>query len=317
MAAYIARRVAQAVVVLWLVSIITFGLEHMLPGGPARAMLGQQATPANIAQFNRDNGLDQPLPVQYGRWAWRVLHGDFGASLRLTTPVSTLIRQALPKSFVLGALTILFSLAVAIPVGFLQAVRRYSAADYVLTALSFVFYSMPVFWLALILVSIFAVNHHWLPPQAPQGNSVSALLQQWKGLVLPVLALSLVTFAAFSRYVRSSTLENLTQDYVRTALAKGVSTPRLLFKHVLRNALAPVITLLGFLFPFLVSGAVIVESIFNYPGMGLLFYNAALNQDYPVLIATTLFVGAFAVTGSLLADLAYAVVDPRVRYVRR
>lgn len=307
----------QAVVVLWLVSVITFGLVHLLPGGPARAMLGQAATPSNVAHFNKVNGLNEPLPVQYVKWANRALHGDFGSSLQLTTPVSHLIRQALPKSFLLGLLTIVCSLVVAIPVGLLQAVRRYGAVDYGLTAVSFVFYSMPVFWLALILISLFAVRLHWLPPQAPQGTSVATLLHQWKGLILPVLTLTLVIFAAFTRYIRSSTLENLTQDYVRTALAKGVSTQRLLVRHVMRNALAPVITLLGFFFPFFVSGAVIIESIYNYPGMGLLFYNSALNQDYPVLVATTLFVGAFAVAGSLLADIAYAVVDPRVRYTGR
>jgi peptide/nickel transport system permease protein len=226
-----------------------------------------------------------------------------------------LIRQALPKSFVLGALTIACSLLVAIPIGVLQAYRRYSVVDYALTGVSFVFYSMPVFWLALILISLLAIRVHWLPTQAPQGDSVAALFHQWQGLVLPVLTLTLVIFAAFTRYIRSSTLENLTQDYVRTALAKGVSTRRLLFRHVLRNALAPVITLLGFFFPFFVSGALIIEQIFNYPGMGLLFYNSALTEDYPVLIAVTLFVGAFAVIGSLLADIAYGLLDPRVRYV--
>jgi peptide/nickel transport system permease protein len=317
MAAYIVRRVLQGIVVLWLVSVITFGFEHLLPGGPAHAMLGQSATTSNIAHFNKVNGLDQPLPVQYLKWANRALHGDFGTSLRLATPVSTLIRQALPKSIALGGLTILFSVLIAIPIGLLQAIRRYGILDYALTAVSFVFYSMPVFWLALILVSLFAVRLHWLPAQAPQGDSVATLLRQWKALILPVLTLTLVIFAAFSRYIRSSTLENLTQDYVRTALAKGVSTPRLLTRHVMRNALAPVITLLGFLFPFIVSGAVIIESIFNYPGMGLLFYNSALTQDYPVLVATTLFVGAFTITGSLLADITYALVDPRVRYTKR
>lgn len=317
MFAYIVRRILQAIVVLWLVSVITFGFEHFLPGGPARGMLGQLATPANVAHFNKVNGLDQPLPTQYARWALRALRGDFGASLQTSIPVSTLIRQALPKSFVLGALTIALSVLIAIPIGLLQAIRRYSMVDYALTAVSFVFYSMPVFWLALILISLFAIRLHWLPPQAPQGTSVASLFHQWKSLILPVVTLTLVIFAAFTRYIRSSTLENLTQDYVRTALAKGVSTPRLLFRHVMRNALAPVITLLGFLFPFFVSGAVIIESIFNYPGMGLLFYNSAISQDYPVLVATTLFVGAFAVAGSLLADIAYAIVDPRVRYTQR
>jgi peptide/nickel transport system permease protein len=314
MTAYILRRIAQGIVVLWFVSIITFGLEHLLPGGPAQAMLGQAATPSNVAHFNAVNGLNDPLPVQYVRWLGQVLRGDFGASLRTTTPVSTLITYALPRSFVLGALTILFSVMLAIPLAFLQAMRRYSPADYILTGFSFLFYSMPIFWLALILITFFSIDMHWFPPTAPQGSTIPEILSDWKALILPVLTLTLVTFAAFSRYIRSSTLENLTQDYVRTALAKGVSTRRLLFRHVLRNALAPVITLLGFIFPFLVSGAVIIESIFNYPGMGLLFYNAALQQDYPVLIATTLFIGAFAVVGSLLADIAYAVVDPRVRY---
>ena len=183
------------------------------------------------------------------------------------------------------------------------------------TALAFVFYSTPAFWLALVLITVFAIRFRIFPAQAPQG-SIGDILSQPGGMVLPVLTIALVTIAFFSRYVRSSTLENLTQDYVRTARAKGASTGRVAFRHVLRNALVPVVTLVGVSLPFVFAGTLISEEIFNYPGAGLLFYNAAVARDYPVLLGVVLVVGAAAVVGSLLADVCYAMLDPRVRLTR-
>jgi peptide/nickel transport system permease protein len=203
---------------------------------------------------------------------------------------------------------------VAIPLGLLQAVRRNKPVDYALTALAFVGYSMPVFWLGTLLILAFAVNNHLFSPEGPQGSTVGDLLNQPRALVLPVATLAIVTIALWSRYMRSSAVDNLVQDYIRTARAKGASEGRVLFGHLLRNALLPIITLIGLSLPVVLSGEVVTESVFNYPGMGLLFWTAATTHDYPLLMGVTIVVGAATVIGSLLADLLYAVVDPRVRY---
>jgi peptide/nickel transport system permease protein len=200
---------------------------------------------------------------------------------------------------------------IAIPLGLYQAVRRNKPDDYAVTGLSFLFYSMPTFFLGIILIIIFSDTFPLLPSTGP--TAAEPLLSQLSNLVLPVLTLTLVTLALFSRYMRSAVLENLVQDYVRTAVAKGVSRPALLFRHVLPNALLPIITLVGLSLPGILGGALITESLFNYPGMGLLFWNAAQTDDFPVMVGTTMVVGVAVVVGSLLADLLYAVFDPRVR----
>ncbi|HYW27986.1 MAG TPA: ABC transporter permease [Terriglobales bacterium] len=315
MTGYIARRAVQAVVVLLLVTVIVFVMLHALPGGTARAVLGERATNVAIAQFEKQNGFDQPLPVQYWRWLDRVLHGDLGFSYKQNESVSELLAERLPKTMLLAGVSVLLALLVAIPLGFVQALRRNRLIDYVLTGGAFLFYSTPAFWLALVLVTLFAIRFRIFPAQAPQG-SIGQILADPAGLVLPVLTIALVSIAFFSRYVRSSTLENLMQDYVRTARAKGASTMRVAFRHVLRNALVPVVTLVGLSLPFVFAGTLISEEIFNYPGTGLLFYNAAVARDYPVLLGVTLVVGVATVMGSLLADICYALLDPRVRLTR-
>jgi peptide/nickel transport system permease protein len=206
------------------------------------------------------------------------------------------------------------SVVIAIPLGILQAVRRNRPIDYTLTGASFIGYSMPVFWLGILLILIFAVDLHALPPEGPQGATIQAVLAQPLGLVLPVATLSIVTVAQFSRFMRSAAIDNLVQDYIRTARANGLSTRAVLFRHLLRNSLIPIITLIGLSLPATISGAVITESVFNYPGMGLLLWTAATVRDYPVLLGFTVVVGAATVAGSLLADVLYAVADPRVRY---
>jgi peptide/nickel transport system permease protein len=204
-------------------------------------------------------------------------------------------------------------LLVAIPLGLYQAVRRSRADDYVVTTVTFVLYSTPAFWLALILIDLFAIKSHVFPAEAPQGD-FSQVLSDPSGLVLPVATIALVSIAAFSRYVRSSVLDELAQDYVRMVRSQGAGRRRLLFGHVLRNSLSPVVTLLGLSLPFILSGTLISEQVFNFPGVGLLFFNAANQQDYPVLLGVVLVVGVATVAGSLLADVTYALLDPRVRY---
>jgi peptide/nickel transport system permease protein len=311
--AYLIRRVLQALAVLFGVSVITFIIIHLLPGGP-RAMLGLNARPAAVHAFIVANGYNKPVWVQYGTYIDHVIHGNFGYSYTNNETVLLLLQQNLPKSALLVGLSAAASLIVAIPLGILQAVRRNKPVDYTLTAAAFVGYSMPLFWLGTLLILAFAVDSHLFPPEGPQGSTVGDLLNQPRALVLPVATLAIVTIALWSRYMRSSAVDNLVQDYIRTARAKGASEARVLFGHLLRNALLPIITLIGLSLPAVLSGEVVTESVFNYPGMGLLFWNAATTHDYPLLMGVTIVVGAATVIGSLLADLLYAVVDPRVRY---
>jgi peptide/nickel transport system permease protein len=310
---FLIRRCSQALVVLLLVSVIVFGLSHLLPGGPARASLGTHATPTNIAAFNRANGLDSPLPGQYWHWLTGVLSGNFGFSYVLNQPVASLLAQRLPKTAFLAGVSVVLAVLIAVPVGLYQAVRRNRADDYAVTTVTFVLYSTPAFWVALLLIDVLSVRLHVFPAEAPQG-SFSAVFSNPQALVLPVLTITLVTIAAFSRYVRSSVLDELAQDYVRMARSKGAGRRVILSRHVLRNALSPVVTLLGLSLPFILSGTLITEEVFNYPGVGLLAFNAATGQDYPVLLGVVLVVGVATVVGSLLADIAYAVLDPRVHY---
>ena len=297
---------------LLLVSVIVFGLLHLLPGGPARAILGTHATPTNIAAFNKQNGLDSPVPVQYWHWLTGVLSGNFGFSYVQNQSVASLLAQRLPKTAFLAAVSVVIAVLIAVPIGFFQAVRRNRVGDYVLTTVTLVLYSTPAFWVAILLIDVLAVRLHAVPAEAPQG-SFAALFSDPKALVLPVLTIALVTIAAFSRYIRSSVLDELAQDYVRMARSKGAGGRVILFGHVLRNAAGPVVTLLGLSLPFIVSGTLITEYVFNYPGIGLLTFNAATSQDYPVMLGVVVVVAAATVIGSLLADVGHAVLDPRVR----
>jgi peptide/nickel transport system permease protein len=309
---FLVRRCSQAVVVLLLVSVIVFGLLHLLPGGPARAILGTHATPTNIAAFNKQNGLDSPVPVQYWHWLTGVLSGNLGFSYVQNQSVASLLAQRLPKTAFLAAVSVVLAVVIAVPVGFFQAVRRNRVGDYVVTTVTLVLYSTPAFWVAILLIDVLAVRLHAVPAEAPQG-SFSALFSDPQALVLPVLTITLVTVAAFSRYIRSSVLDELAQDYVRMARSKGAGRRVILFGHVLRNAAGPVVTLLGLSLPFIVSGTLITEQVFNYPGIGLLTFNAATSQDYPVMLGVVVVVGAATVIGSLLADVTHAILDPRVR----
>ncbi len=312
MTGYLIRRVLQALVVVVGVTIIVFILLHLLPGGPARAVLGQRATRVAIAAFNKEYGLDKPLPVQYVTWVGQLLRGNLGFSYKLNQSVDSLLSENLPRTAVLVGISTLLAIVIGVALGIWQAVRRNRVDDYVLTGASFLFYAMPTFFLGLILIIVFSATLQWLPPTGPDGTV--PLWDQATNLILPVLTLTLVYVAFFSRYMRSAMLENLVQDYVRTARSKGVGSRRLLFRHVLRNALIPILTLLGLSLPGIISGALVTEALFNYPGMGLLFWNAAQQQDYPILLGVTLITGVATVLGSLCADVLYAVADPRIRY---
>ena len=311
---FVVRRIAQAVVVVLLVTLIVFAVLHFLPGTPARAMLGIKATPGAIRAFDVANGYNRTLPVQYLMYLGRLLHGNLGFSYHFDQPVASLLALDMPKTGLLVGTAYLLALLVSIPMGLVQALRRGKIVDHAFTTLSFVGYAMPSFWLGILLIVLLSVQFHLLPPEGPQGASVGAVVQDPRALVLPVLTLTVITVAQFSRFMRSSVIETLLQDYIRTAKAKGASTVQLVTRHLLRNSLLPIVTLVGLSFPAVISGAVVVEALFNYPGMGWLFWTAAGDQDYPVLLGFTVVVGAATVIGSLIADVAYALLDPRIRY---
>jgi peptide/nickel transport system permease protein len=314
MIGFLIRRVLQALLVTFLVTVFTLFLVELFPGGPIRALLGPRATAQQIATANQQYGFDQPFYVQYIKWVGQILQGNLGFSAKLNQSVTSLIAQDLPKTIILVALGLAISLLFGIPLGLYQAVKRYTAGDYVLTTISFLGYAAPEFFVGLLLIQWFAIDIHLFPPFAPQGTTVGAILSDPKALVLPVAAFSFGVYALWSRYMRSSVMDNLVQDYVRTARAKGADERRVLWGHVFRNSMMPIVTLLGLSLPALIGGDLFIEVVFNYPGLGLAFYNAALNVDYQVLLGFTLFATLVTILGNLLADVGYAVLDPRVRY---
>lgn len=315
MVGYLFRRVLQAIVVVLGVILITFILSQVIPGGEARAVLGVRATPQLIAKFNRVNGLTRPILVQFWHYLIGLPQLHLGFSYKFTQPVWVIIQNRLPKTLVLVGTALVIALLIAIPLGVFQVVRRRKPSDYVFTGVAFVLYAAPTFFIATLFIVWFAFDLHLLPVSPPPAGSAWAVFTDPKAFVMPVLTLSATTIAAFSRYMRSSLLDAMAEDYIRTARAKGATRRRVLYGHALRNALIPVITLIGLALPVTVSGAVIVESIFNYPGMGLLIVEAAENTDIPLVLGTTLVATVAVVIGSLLADILYVIVDPRIRYV--
>jgi peptide/nickel transport system permease protein len=316
MITYLVRRVLQALAVLVLVSIGVFAVLWLLPGGPKQAILSGVHTSAGLAGVRRDYGLGSPAVLGYLSWLGQVLHGNLGYSYVENTSVSSLLAASLPRTLVLTLTATVLAIVVAIPVGLLQAARRGSATDHVIRGLSYVGYGMPSFFLGSILILVFAVRNHVFGAEGPQQPGVVAMLTDWRDLTLPVVTLAVLTLAIFARYVRTAALDSLAQDYIRTARAAGAGQPRVLSRHVLRNSLIPVITLAGLSIPRILAGALVVESLFNIEGMGWQLWQAALKHDFPVLLGFILVIGAGAVIGSLLADLAYAIADPRIRYVR-
>ncbi|CAB1128722.1 oligopeptide ABC transporter (permease) [Candidatus Hydrogenisulfobacillus filiaventi] len=315
MPGYLLRRLLAAVPVLVGITAISFLLLHLIPGSPARVLLGSHYTPARAAALTRQWGLNRPLWQQYGLWLTHALAGHFGYSYAYHQPVRRLILENLPRTLELVAAALVLSHLLAILLGALQAYYAGSWFDRLLTAAGYFFYAMPQFWLGLLLISVFALRLGWLPAG---GVSNPALMHPGAGdrlrhLVLPVTTLVLTTTAGWARYVRTAMQETLSQDYIRTARAKGLSEARVLWVHALRNAVLPLITLGGLSLPGLLAGSLVVEQVFNIPGMGLLFWNAAESRDYPVLLAIVTLLGFLTVLGNLLADLLYAWADPRIR----
>jgi peptide/nickel transport system permease protein len=317
MIGFLLRRVVQAIIVILGVSLVVFFLARLVPGGEARAVLQTKASPALIARFDRQNGLDLPLWDQLYHYikglVWPIWKPNLGYSYKFNQGVTSIIAQRLPRTLLLVGLSTLISLVIAIPLGIVQVVRRNTVTDYALTGLTFIFYAMPAFLLGTLLIVYFSLDHHVFPVDAPTGSAWQIITDP-RAFVLPMVTLCALTIASFSRYMRSSMMDALAQDYIRTARAKGAGSQRVLYGHALRNALIPILTLLGLSLPAIVSGALIVENVFNYPGMGLLTVQAAQNVDIPLVLGTTLVVTIATVIGSLLADILYAVADPRIRF---
>jgi peptide/nickel transport system permease protein len=311
---YILRRIGQAVIVLLGVTILVFILQHLLPGSIARAIIGPRASAVQIAAFNREYGLDRPLLVQYFSFLSQVIRGNLGYSFKQNMSVDAIVLHDLPNDIILVGTSLVLALLIAIPLGIAQAVRRNKLTDYTATGISFLLYSMPAYLLGLLLISVFAVNLRLLPAEAPQEPTITGVLSDPAGLVLPIATLTLVTCALFSRYMRSSAIESLAQDYIRTARAKGLGQFAILSRHLLRNSLIPVVTLVGISLPGILTFGLIVEELFNFPGVGLAYFNAAVNGDYPVVFGVTVLVALATVLGNLFADIAYVILDPRVRY---
>jgi peptide/nickel transport system permease protein len=314
MIGYLIRRVVQAVIITIAVTAATLFMVDQFPGGPVRSLLGPRASAQQIAHYNAVYGFNKPFYIQYVKWVGQMIHGNLGYSAKLNQTVSSELVAFLPKTAVLVVIGTVVSLIFGLPMGIYQAVKRYTASDYVLTGVSFVGYSIPAFFLGILLVEWFAIDIHLFPPFAPQSSTVLGVLSDPRALVLPVTAYAFLLYALWSRYMRSSVMDNLVQDYVRTARAKGASERRVLWVHIFRNSLISIVTLLGLSLPALVAGAIFIEVVFNYYGMGLAFYTAAINNDVPTLLGFTVVTTVATILGNLLADVSYAALDPRVRY---
>lgn len=316
MGRFLLHRVAQLIPLLVLTTIVSFGVMQLAPGGPLSAYEhSPNMTAAQLKVIKHDLGLDQPVPVQYLRWVFGILHGQWGYSLQSGASVSTLITQRLGNTLELAGTAFLFALVIALLLGVLSSVRQYSVFDYAATTFSFIAYSTPVFWLGLMAQLFFAVRLGWLPTAGmyTEGANVT-LLDSLKHLLMPGIVLSLGLVAGWSRYLRSSMLDVLHADYIRTAWAKGLPTRAVVLKHALRNALIPLVTVVALDIPLLFTGALIVEVVFSWPGEGRLFYDALGNRDYPVLMGVLLISAFLILFSNLLADLVYAWLNPRVQF---
>ncbi|CDN43816.1 Oligopeptide transport system permease protein AppB [Paenibacillus sp. P22] len=314
MGEYLVRRILQSVVVLFLISVFTFGLIHAAPGGPTQIFLSPGLSVEAGKIKAHELGLDQPIPVQYLQWMGNILSGDLGSTFKNNIPVGDILWPTVKNTLILMGAAWILTLIIAIPWGIYNSTKEYGLSDQTASFISYTGFAMPAFWFGIILQSYFSLKLDWLPlsdmyTMGKEGN-ISDLFMH---LILPVSVLSLGMLAGYLKYARSSMLEVLEQDYIRTARAKGVKENKVVFRHALRNALIPLITLFGLDLPILVGGAALTEAVFNWPGMGRLFVEMANSREYSVLMAITLLGAVFVVVGNLIADILYAVVDPRVQ----
>jgi len=312
MTAYLVRRIATILPTLLFASILIFGLQQLLPGDPAMVLAGEERDPAVIAHLRETMHLDQPFPVRYLFWLRGVLHGDLGESLRMQQPVRTLIAQKLPVTLELACIAIVIALAIGIPAGVVSAVRRGSGWDYAANVVALWGLSTPNFWLGIMLILLFSVTLGWLP-----ASGYVSPFDDWRAnlaaMIMPAFVLGNAIAAVLMRHTRSAMLQVLSSDYVRTARAKGVRERDVILKHALRNALIPIITLGALEFGTLLSGAVLTEQVFTIPGFGKLIVDAVFNRDYAVVQGVVLFTATAYILLNLVADILYAVANPRLR----
>jgi peptide/nickel transport system permease protein len=311
--AYLIRRFITSVLVVLGVSIFIFFLLHTIYPSPAVNVLGPRANRVSIAAWNLSHGFDRPWIAQYLTYMNNLLHGNLGHSYKANQSVTALFQERWARSLYLSAVSLTLAVLIAVPVGIYQAVRRNTLGDGVVTTLAFVTYAMPLFFLALILIQVFALTFPIFSFEASQSTSVWVVMGDWHSMALPVLTLTLLSVAGFSRYMRSTAMDTLAQDYIKAARAKGLPERLVLLRHLLRNACLPMVTLIGLSIPALLAGNLIVEVIFNYQGLGLLFFNSLNNVDYNVLLAYTLIGAILTVVGNFVADVTLTVADPRIR----
>jgi peptide/nickel transport system permease protein len=317
---YVIRRILVSVPLIWALATLTFFFVRMAPGDPLAMYYNPEIDPSVMETVRARLGLDQPIHVQYVRWLASLARGELGVSFAHHRPVADILRETIPNTLILTVWALLLDLVVGVVIGVVSAIRQYSWVDHTITVGALFIYSMPGFWLGLMLIILFSLKLGLLP--ASQMESVDAeympFLAKWmdrtRHLIMPVFVLGIASAASVARYMRGSLLEVIRQDYIRTARAKGLPERRVIFKHALVNALIPIITLLGLYVPFLLSGAVVTETIFAWPGMGRLTIGAIFARDYPIVMAANLLAGVMVVGGNLLADVLYGIVDPRIRY---
>ncbi len=320
MGSYVVKRITGIIPLVFLGLTLTFFIMRLAPGNPTTKYISPEFDPQLQQEMMRKFGLDQPLPVQYWRWLTSFLQGDFGVSFDRAQPVSSVVKKAIGNTLILSSLALGVSLVFGVLLGMLSAVKQYTRFDDLITIGALFLYSMPGFWLGLMLILLFSLVLGWLPAGGMVSVNYEYLgfgQQIWDRivhLILPVLVLAAASTASTMRYMRASMLDILRQDYIRTAHAKGLPERIVYAKHAVRNALSPVVTLFGLSIPFLFSGAVIIEIVFAWPGMGRVMLTAIFQRDYPVAIAVTAIVFGMVLVGNLIADILYSVVDPRIRY---
>ncbi|WP_339949686.1 ABC transporter permease [uncultured Albimonas sp.] len=314
MTVFLIRRTLGAIAVMWAVATLVFFMLRLVPGDPIAAMLADAAGPEAEAALRARLGLDQPVAVQYALWLWNALQGDLGASIYGSNqPVRTIIAEAFPRTLSLALLSFVIAVAIAVPAGIVSATRRNTRADAAVSLGAFLGLSMPDFWLAILLIIVFAANLQWLPAigYVPMSESFWGWLEH---LILPAIAVGTAFSAIIARMIRSSLLEVMKADYMRTARAKGLRERAILWGHAMPNAMIPVITVVGIAFALLISGAVVVENVFAIKGLGRVLIGGIQARDYPVVQGAILVISAFFVFSNLLVDLAYGALDPRIRY---
>ena len=315
MRTFILRRLIYAIPTLFGISVITFAIARLAPGDPVRLFtFGSRATNEDIEALRHTFGLDQPMPIQYLNWIWKMFHGDFGQSFIYNQDAAALFVQYIPNTLQLAVAALLLQLAIGVPLGVVAALKRGRWVDNLIRVLSVVGHAVPAFWLGLVLIIFFAVQLRWLPTggMLTVGKDQWDILDRLRHILLPAIVLSLTGIATYSRILRTETIDVLGQDFVRTAHAKGLRERTVMFVHALRNALIPVVTALGGILAGLIGGALVIEQVFSWPGIGRFTFAAAIAKDYPVVQAGVMISAVLLVISYILRDIAYAVVDPRI-----